>query len=63
MAKETKPKAIDLGALQERFNAAKRQYEIDVKALLRAQQAFDESRSVYRDAEEALKAAVRTVVA
>jgi len=62
MAKEARPKAIDLGSLQDRYQATKRQHEIDAKALERAQQTFDESRAAYIEAAANLRQAARTVL-
>jgi hypothetical protein len=62
MKETTKPKAIDLGALQNAFNAAKRQLNADAKALAKAQESFDRSKKAHQEAHEALKAAAHTVL-
>lgn len=61
--KDSKTKAIDLGTLQSNYLAAKRQRDADVKALTRAQEAFDRSKAACGEAHEALREAARTVLA
>jgi hypothetical protein len=57
-----KVKSIDLGALQDQFTAAKKQYDTDVKALVKAQDAVDRSRRAFLEAEQTLKEGTRTVL-
>ncbi len=62
MKSHTKPKAIDLGSLQESFDVARKQLVADARALVRAQEAFDHSKQVFEKAQEALKSAARVVL-
>lgn len=57
-----KTKSIDLGALQDAFQMAKKLTETDRKNLLKSQEAYDRSKKALQSAEEALKSAASTVL-
>lgn len=57
-----KIKPIDLGSLQDAYQASKRQFAIDTKALTKAQDAFDRSKVAFQEARDALQSASRTVL-
>ena len=59
----TKPKSVDLGALQDAFIKTKSNYASDLKVFTRAEDALARSREAFGTAEAALKAAVKTVFA
>jgi hypothetical protein len=58
-----KAKSIELGALQDAYLNAKRTYELNMKALAKAQDTFDRSKETYRSSHEVLKAAAHNILA
>lgn len=57
------PKSIDLGALQDSYVAASKQYLADAKALIRAQDYAGASKLRMTETREALDAATRAILA
>lgn len=62
MKQPAKSKPIDLGALQDTYNAAKKQWLSDSKALEKAQTAVDASSEAYNQAFNALKSGSRAAI-
>lgn len=57
-----KSKSIDLGALQDNYQHAKKEMQTAKKNLEKAQIAFDTCNKAYLSAHEELKSASRTVL-
>lgn len=58
----SKGKAIDLGALQDKFTECKREYGKAKKDMEKAQNNLASTRKAYMEAQEALKQAAATVL-
>lgn len=56
-----KDKGIDLGKLQQGFEAAEREYRLSEKALARAGEQRDITKKRFEAADQSLQAAVRSV--
>ena len=59
---EKKAKAIDLGALQEIHDRARKEFLAGEKAMVKAVEVHDKAKIAYGEAVANLKAATRTVV-
>lgn len=61
MTKNLKIRPVDLGALQQAHETAKKQLSTDAKALTKAQDQFDRSKKEFEAADAALKQGFRAI--
>lgn len=62
MTENKKSKTIDLGALQDAYQSAKKTLEADAKVLARAQESFTASKKRFQETHEALKSGSQAVL-